>query len=130
MKNKAALFILFMLFASLSVLPACAVKSGNETIRNIDAETLQEIITVNKTKKNDISAYFGQPSLTQLNHDGTITWIYSFAETGHDGLAYVPIFGLFAEHKTEGKTLEIIFNQDNTVKSYAVSDMQYKGSIL
>ncbi|QHC36491.1 outer membrane protein assembly factor BamE [Komagataeibacter xylinus] len=90
----------------------CA-SSGNTSIKNETADSIDQKIHDNVTTKQQVRAMFGDPMTTHFTDSGHEEWQYTFATTKANGTNFIPYYGAFSNgsHGKE-KSLDIIYNGD------------------
>jgi len=106
------------LLMSAALLSGCA--TGNTSIANESAASIQQKIVKGKTTKADLRAAFGEPSETGIN-EGKEFWAYQMAQSS--GKSYIPFASLVTGSSgISGKYLRISFNKKGVVESYDMTE--------
>jgi outer membrane protein assembly factor BamE (lipoprotein component of BamABCDE complex) len=116
MKNFKTLVLAAMVITT--ILAGCA--TGNTSIANESAATIQQKIVKGKTTKADLRITFGEPSETGIN-EGKEYWAYQMARS--NGISMIPFASLVTGSLgTSGKYLRITFDKKGIVESYTMSE--------
>jgi len=116
MKNIHASICALMM--AVAMLTGCA--TGNTSISNESAASIQQKIVKGKTTKADLRAAFGEPSETGVN-EGKEFWAYQMAQSS--GKSYIPFASLVTGSSgISGKYLRISFNKKGVVESYDLTE--------
>ena len=70
---------------------------------------------------------FGSPLKTSFTDGGQEIWTYEFTKVSADAVSYIPIVSLFgATASGTKKELVVMFNKDNVVQRFAMSESEVK----
>ena len=117
--------VLTICFA-IAALGGCA-SVGNEKLRAESESTVQQKIVEGKTTKPEVRAMFGSPLKTSFTDGGQEIWTYEFTKVSADAVSYIPIVSLFgATASGTKKELVVMFNKDNVVQRFAMSESEVK----
>lgn len=96
----------------LLLLSACG-SSGNTSIKNETAATVDQKIHDGVTTKEEVRQMYGDPVATDFTDSGHEKWTYTFSNTQVDAANFIPVYGDLrqGQHGTE-KHLTIIFEGD------------------
>ncbi|MDN0075411.1 outer membrane protein assembly factor BamE [Crenobacter sp. SG2303] len=118
MKNTkfAAAFVIAISLAG------CA-GTGSSQLRAESETSVAQKIHEGKTSKNEVRQMFGSPMKTTFTEGGLEVWNYEFTKMSGDAVNYIPIVNLLGS-STSGKKKELVvmFDQDNIVKRYSMSE--------
>lgn len=116
---------IFLIFISLFLI-SC-VSTGNTILKDETESTVAAKITKGVTTKDQVQLMFGSPfSVTFSTEAALETWTYEFADLKMDGENFIPFASLFgSSFSGTKKMLVIIFNDDNTVLKYSMSESPY-----
>lgn len=111
--------------AAVSLIAGC-VSTGNTSLKNETNETIGEKLTEGMSM-NDVRANLGDPFSTSFTDGGLSIWTYEFMEGQMTAQSFIPIVSMFSSG-VEGKKkqLVILFDEDDTVKKYTLSDSDYE----
>lgn len=125
MKYKFSWWVLVAAYLALGVmLSGCALKQGDESIRHMTREDVQQKIVIGKTTKDTVQAQFGEPTAKVSGHDGQDEWQYIYKERQYDALQFVmSAAGLSEDPKATGKKLIINFTAKGVVSKFSVEDV-------
>ena len=102
----------------LVLLTGCA-STGNRALAALTAERAAQTIVIGKSGKADISAAFGQASITPYP-SGYEVWLYQIGyPKAVDSLPYVNLMISSADNRKE---LSILFDRAGLVKKYQLMD--------
>lgn len=102
----------------LALATGCA-STGNGALTTLSAERAAQMIVIGKSAKADISATFGQASITPYP-GGQEVWLYQLGyPRAVDSLPYVNLVISSADNRKE---LTILFGRDGLVKKYQLMD--------
>jgi hypothetical protein len=102
----------------LALATGCA-STGNGALTTLSAERAAQTIVIGKSAKADISATFGQASITPYP-GGQEVWLYQLGyPRAVDSLPYVNLVISSADNRKE---LTILFGRDGLVKKYQLMD--------
>ncbi|MFT9258213.1 MAG: outer membrane protein assembly factor BamE [Acetobacter sp.] len=111
--------------SALLLVAACG-SSGNESIKNETAATVDQKIQDGVTTKAQVKTAYGDPLETSFTDSGHEIWKYVFERTHANGTNFIPYYGAVSRsYHGKAKTLTIIFN-DNTVWHHTLSDSDVK----
>lgn len=115
MKNQDSLIKKLLTACSLSsflLIAACA-HSGNSSIKNETAESIDQKIHDGETTKAQVRSFFGDPLSVVFTDSGHEQWRYEFTKGSVDGTNFIPVYNSLHQG-THGnvKTLIIIFDKD------------------
>jgi outer membrane protein assembly factor BamE (lipoprotein component of BamABCDE complex) len=114
--NKLAIGII-----AIFGLAGCA-SSGNQSLKNESAVSVQSKIQKGVTTKEQVRTTFGSPTTVSLSSDGKETWSYALANVKLHGSTFIPFYGLFhSGADTHMKQLVVLFNGD-IVEQYTMND--------
>lgn len=123
MKKILSVVVLSAIILGLS---GCASK-GNESLRSESEVSVKNKIIENVTTKNDLKKLFGSPETTSFTGSGHEIWKYIFENVSADAVSYIPIVSMFgASASGIKKELTILFNENDTVKKFTMSESQIK----
>ena len=115
MKNLCIAALVAM--ATISGLTGCA--TGNMSLANESAATIQQKIVKGKTTKADLRAAYGEPSETGIDA-GNEYWGYQMAETSAMGM--VPFANMVTgSNGITSRYLRITFDKKGLVETYSLS---------
>jgi len=113
---------LFAAAIAAITLSGCA-SVGNETLRKESEASVNQKIIQGKTSKDEVRAMFGSPNKTSFTDGGLEIWNYEFNNVSADAINFVPIVNLFGTSASgKRKELVVMFDQDNRVKRYSMSE--------
>ncbi|CNH86162.1 outer membrane protein assembly factor BamE [Yersinia pekkanenii] len=113
--------IIAFLSITISIVSGCS-SSGNQALKNESQASLQTKLVKNKTTKSDVVKAFGSPTSVTSKNDGGDIYLYEMNNGKINPLTYVPVVGFFAgDTTTESRTLSIIFNKNDTVRTWSFS---------
>ena len=121
MKFKNIFFIFFTLF-----LISC-VSTGSTVLKDETESSVAAKIIKGVTTKDQVKVMYGSPfSVTFSTEAALETWTYEFADLKADAENFIPFAGLFgSSFSGTKKMLVLIFNEDNTVLKYSMSESPY-----
>ena len=117
MKKNLRLIAWFLLAAATA---GCA-STGNGTVKTLTQERAAQTIVIGKSSKADISAAFGNATITPFAN-GYEIWLYQLGYSKIvDSLPYVNLVLSSADNKKE---LSILFDRTGVVRKYQLMDEQ------
>lgn len=112
--------LLIILLPTLIATALIGCATGNTSIANESADTVQQKIIKGKTTKSDLRAAYGEPSETGIN-SGKEYWAYQMAQTSAKG--YLPFASLVTgSNGITGKYLRITFDKKGVVESFDLTE--------
>lgn len=100
----------------------CA-STGNRQIAKFTEEQACQCIKINVTTKVDIKETLGDPMIVDFDSKGHEKWFYKFTRSASKVENFIPIVNSFTQGTNDThKTLVIIFNLDNTVLNFSLSE--------
>ena len=104
----------------------CA-NSGNKSVSDATPESVEQILKVGETSKNEVAAVFGPPIETTYTDGGLLIWTYRYDDTSALTVETVGSMLLtlgLAGAKAEGtrNELVILFDENDVVKRYNMSN--------
>ena len=122
MKNSLTAFLVLFVVA----VTGCATV-GNDTLRAETEESISQKIVKNKTTKSEVKSMFGSPMSTSYTDGGSEIWKYELSKMSADATSFIPVVSLFAASSSGvKKELVILFNDDDTVKKFNMSESDMK----
>ena len=111
--------------AAVSLIAGC-VSTGNTSLKDETNETIGEKLTEGMSM-NEVRANLGDPFSTSFTDGGLSIWSYEFMEGQMTAQSFIPIVSMFSSG-VEGKKkqLVILFDEDDNVKKYTLSDSDYE----
>lgn len=114
---------LITLLSAFVVFTGCAVKTGNETLGEIEKTELDTKIIKGKTTKADIKIMLGDPDKTDFDNNSLEKWTYSHTRKDAKAVNYVPVANWFVAGTNDTiKSLVIVFEDNGIVKNFITSD--------
>lgn len=117
--------------ASVFMLAGC-VSSGNRSIKNETAATVDQKIQDGVTTKDQIRAAYGDPLEVNYTDSGHEVWKYVFSNMHQNGTNFIPYYGIFS-NGTHGKakTLVVIYDDHGHVwhHTFSISNVTTHGGV-
>lgn len=125
-KLMTATFILTTLFIT-----GCST-SGNQNLKNENAQSLQSKIIKNKTTKTELLTKLGEPDTRTTLDSGNEQWRYFMYNNQFNAVSFIPVVGLFTGgSQTQSKTLDIEFNGQTVSKwTFSSDNSDTKSGVL
>ena len=100
----------------LITLSGCA-NSGNQAVAKLEDEnSVEKILIVGQTTKDEVLSKFGQPDEMDYSESGNLKWTYRHVRSTWKASSFIPVVSLFkAGKKKKKKHLVIVFDKDNKV---------------
>ncbi len=117
---------LFSIFLLALVVAGCA-NTGNKSIANATPESVETLLKIGETTKEEVTAIFGAPITAMYTDGGLLIWTYRYddttALTAETVGSFLFTMGL-AGGKSEGtrNELVILFDKNDVVKRYNMSN--------
>ncbi|MDE7174676.1 MAG: hypothetical protein K2N75_01315 [Helicobacter sp.] len=103
------------------LIAGCTYKAGNEILSKKTQGDFKKELIKGKTTKAQVIQMYGKPSGTQIEENGTETFLYSYIEGDHDATNHIPLVGsLLAKDEARSYNLWIYFTKKDVVKSYTL----------
>lgn len=100
----------------LLVAQGCST-SGNQKLKDQSQSGIDQIITTNKSTRQDVRNEFGDPYSSITTDDGTTIWIYRYQHAKPWVRDFIPIYNLFDSGSDVSITeLIVSFNASGVVK--------------
>ncbi len=100
---------------------------GNDTLAKETEQSVGNKIIKGKTTKQQIRSMFGSPLTTNFTDSGLTVWEYRFTKSKNDlmnfGVSMLTL-GFGTKHQSDVKELKIIFDDNNVVKNYNMSESE------
>ncbi|HAU3195283.1 TPA: hypothetical protein JDE59_001971 [Salmonella enterica subsp. diarizonae] len=124
-------FIVTSLFIAIFSISGCST-SGNQNLKNENAQSLQSKIIKNKTTKTELLTKLGEPDTRTTLDDGNEQWRYFMYNNQFNAVSFIPVVGLFTGgSQTQSKTLDIEFNGQTVSKwSFSSDNNNTKSGVL
>lgn len=122
-----------LLVASLVLSSGCAVKTGNETLGEMEKSQLEQQIIKGKSTKQEVKSLLGDPDKTDFDNNSLEKWTYAHTRKDMKAVNYIPVANWFVAGTNDTtKSLVIVFDDSGVVKNYIVSDAkgETKGGLL
>lgn len=101
----------------------CAVKTGNEHIGQMNASSVDQMITRGQTTKEEIKQKLGDPDKIDFGSDGLERWEYIFFRKDAKVVNYIPVANWFVAGSNDTKkSLLILWNGEGKVKNFAMTE--------
>lgn len=111
-----------ILFSLVLVSGGCAVKSGNETLGEIEKSQVEEQIIKGKSSKQDVKKFLGDPDKTDFDNNSLEKWTYTHTRKDAKFVNYVPVANWFVAGTNDTtKSLVIVFDDNGIVKNFITS---------
>jgi outer membrane protein assembly factor BamE (lipoprotein component of BamABCDE complex) len=124
--NKSKLAAVVIAGAVMMSFAGCA-SVGNESLRQESESSVQTKIVEGKTTREEVRAMFGSPAATSFTDGGLEIWNYELSKMKADAVNYIPLVGLFGSSASgTKKTLVVLFDENNVVKKYTMSESPVK----
>ena len=126
MKRHSLVCTLTMIASVMLFVQACA-SAGSQTLKQETEASVGAKMTEDKTTKAEVRAMFGSPLVTSFTDGGLEMWTYELQDMTADAVNYIPIVNWFGSSSTgTRKQLVILFNEDDIVKKYSMSESPVK----
>lgn len=105
------------------LISGCAVKTGNETLGEMEKSQLEQQIIKGKSTKQEVKSLLGDPDKTDFDNNSLEKWTYAHTRKDMKAVNYIPVANWFVAGTNDTtKSLVIVFDDSGVVKNYIVSD--------
>ena len=102
----------------------CAVKTGNDKIKNVTQDNILNMIEDGKSTKADVRKAFGEPRNIGFMDNGLEKWEYHHSRSVQKGVNYVPVVNWFVKGTDDTKKTLIVLFDGNVVKTHSFSSSE------
>ena len=130
--KKKVLLLTFSLGAMGVLLNQCAVQSGSSALAEKGSKEINQILIKGKTTRAEVEETFGEPSDTDVLHDGRIKCVYTHVKHSSMARNYIPVVNWFSSGTDDTTRKLVILFKDDVVDSFTTTTSQgeTKGGLL
>ncbi|MBI4844398.1 MAG: hypothetical protein HY809_08770 [Nitrospirae bacterium] len=100
---------------------------GNDSLRKESELSVNAKLIEGKSTKAEVKEMFGSPIQTSYTDGGLEIWKYELSKMSADASSFIPLVNIFtASSSGTKKELTILFDENNIVKKYNMSESPVK----
>ncbi|KZL15846.1 SmpA / OmlA family protein [Pseudovibrio sp. Ad26] len=114
-----------ILALGLGLVVAGCASVGNESLRHLTREGLENQLENGKTTKEDVRVALGDPNTTDFTDSGNEIWKYRHVRTQAKVENFIPVVDLLASGQdVTTKEVALFFDQDGLLRNYSMIEVE------
>ena len=102
----------------------CAVKSGNDKLRDVTKESVTDMIKNGTSTKSEVRSKLGEPTNIDFMENGLEKWEYNHTRKVDKGINYVPVVNWFVKGTNDTKKILVVLFNGEVVKNHSFSSSE------